>query len=146
MKTVVIRLLIVLAISGSFTSCKKAIEKAKEEAIMNAMTDGVWYVSSFKEGTTDETSSFAGWEFQYFSDGTSVATQTVQVNSVAPVAGTWAGNASNWTFTSAFNTTPPAPLDKLAGTWTVTRAVSTNKGSFSKTEGSITYTMDLTKK
>jgi hypothetical protein len=62
------------------------------------------------------------------------------------VNGTWSGNSSNFTFTANFNSTPPTPLEKLAGTWTVTRAVSTNKASYAKTENSIFYEMDLTKK
>jgi len=148
MKVAITRMFIVLAVCGALTSCKKAIEKAKEKAVVDAMTDGTWYVSSFKQDNTDITSSFNGWEFQYFSDGTSVANKIdpTLTTTTATVAGTWAGNASDWTFTSAFNTTPPAPLEKLAGVWTVTRAVSTNKGSFSKTDAGVTYTMDLTKK
>ena len=122
--------------------CKKAIEAAKEEVVVGAITDGIWTVTSFKQAGIDITSSFSGWEFQYLTNGTSLANKT----GASSVNGTWAGNSSNFTFTANFNTTPPTPLEKLAGTWTVTRAVSTNKASYAKTENGIFYEMDLTKK
>jgi hypothetical protein len=122
--------------------CKKAIEDAKEQAVVNAITDGVWYVSNFAEGGTNTTADFAGWEFRYFDNGTCVANKTGQPT----VNGTWSGNAATWTFTTTFTSVPPAPLPKLAGTWTVTRAVSTNKGSYTKTEAGVVYDLELTKK
>ncbi len=123
-------------------SCKKAVEAAKEEVVVAAITDGVWTVTSFKQSSVDITSSFSGWEFQYLTNGISLANKI----GITTVNGTWAGNTANFTFTANFNSTPPAPLEKLAGTWTVTRAVSSNKGSYAKTEGGVFYEMDLTKK
>jgi hypothetical protein len=122
--------------------CKKAVEAANEEAVVGAITDGIWTVTSFKQSSVDITNNFTGWEFQYLTNGTSLANKT----GTSTVNGTWSGNSSNFTFTANFNSTPPTPLEKLAGTWTVTRAVSTNKASYAKTENSIFYEMDLTKK
>ncbi len=122
--------------------CKKAVDAAKEEVVVGAITDGIWTVTSFKQSSVDITNSFSGWEFQYLTNGTSLANKT----GASTVNGTWSGNSTNFTFTANFNSTPPTPLEKLAGTWTVTRAVSTNKGSYAKTEGGVFYEMDLTKK
>ena len=122
--------------------CKKAVEVAKQEAVVDAITDGIWIVTNFKQGSVDITASFSGWEFQYLPDGKSLANKTGN----STVNGTWLGNSLNFTFTANFSTTPPIPLDKVAGTWTVTRAVSTNKASYAKTEAGVLYEMDLTKK
>lgn len=137
-----ILLLLTTILIISTTSCKKAVEQAKEEAVIGAITDGTWYVSRFVEGGVNITADFTGWEFQYFQNFTSIANKTGN----ASIAGTWSGNATTFAFTASFNTTPPAPLNKLASTWTVTRAVSTTKGSYSRTESGVVYQMDLTKK
>ena len=75
-------------------SCKKAVEAAKEEVVVAAITDGVWTVTSFKQSSVDITSSFSGWEFQYLTNGTSLANKT----GASTVNGTWAGNSINFTF------------------------------------------------
>jgi hypothetical protein len=126
----------------SFSSCKKAIEAAQEQIVVNAITDGVWYISKFTEGGTDITTSFAGWEFTFYSNGTSAGNKTGN----ATVTGTWSGDTNTLSFTTAYTTTPPAPLPKTAGVWLVTRAVSTTKGSYARTTGGITYEMEMTKK
>ncbi len=126
----------------SLAGCKKAIEAAQEQVVVNAITDGVWYISKFTEGGTDITASFAGWEFIFYSNGTSVGNKTGN----ATVTGTWSGNASTLSFVTAYTNTPPAPLPKTAGTWLVTRAVSTTKGSYARTESGVVYEMEMTKK
>lgn len=141
MKKQIIGALAVFTILG-LVSCKKALDKIKEQEIVNAITNGTWIVSKFVENTTNTTADFNGWETIYYDNGTFTSTKTGEPT----VNGTWAGNASNWTFTITYNTTPPVPLTKLAGVWTVTRAVSTDKGSYAKTEGGITYELDMTKK
>jgi hypothetical protein len=124
------------------TSCKKTIDAIKEQVVVDAITDGIWTVTRFTEAGTNKTTDYTGWEFQYFNNGTSVAKKTGQPD----VPGTWSGNAADWTFTATFTVTPPVPLDKLAGVWTVTRAVATNKGSYSRTIGGVVYELELTKK
>jgi hypothetical protein len=127
----------------SLSSCKKAIEAAKEQAVVDAITDGTWYISRFVEGGTDITASFAGWEFVFYSNGTSLGTKTGSPN----VTGTWVGDAATFSFTTTFtSSTVPAPLPKVGGTWVVTRAVSTSKGSYARTVGGVYYEMDMTKK
>ena len=126
----------------SATSCKKAIEAIKEQLVVDAITDGIWTVTKFTETGTNKTSDYTGWEFQYFNNGTSVAKKTGN----ADVPGNWSGNAADFSFTAGFTTTPPVPLEKLAGTWTVTRAVASNKGSYARTTAGIAYELELTKK
>lgn len=124
------------------TGCKKAIEAIKEQAVVDAITDGIWTVTKYTEGGTNKTADYTGWEFQYYNNGTSVARKT----GFTDVPGTWSGNATDWTFTANFTVTPPVPLDKLAGVWTVTRAVAANKGSYARTVGGVVYELELTKK
>jgi hypothetical protein len=125
-----------------FASCKKAIEAAKEQAVVNAITSGVWYVSKFVEAGTEITTSFSGWEFTYYDNGTSAANKTG--NSSVP--GTWSGDAATFTFTAAFTSTPPTPLEKLAGTWLVQIVSSDTKASYARTSGGVEYKLELTKK
>jgi hypothetical protein len=131
-----------LVLFFSITSCKKMIDDIKEQTITNAITDGIWYVSKFVEGGTNSTSSFTGWEAKYLSDGTFTCSKAGETTAT----GTWVGNASDWTFTITFTNTPTSPVEKLGGKWTVTRAVSTDKGSYAKTEGGVTYELEMTKK
>lgn len=131
-----------------FTSCKKAIEAAKEQAVVNAITSGTWYVSKFSQAGTDITTDFSGWEFVYYDNKTCVSNKT----GYATVNGTWGYSGDVATglvyFTSTFTGTAPAPLPKLASTWTlVNQSVSTDsKASYIRTEAGIEYKLELTKK
>lgn len=124
------------------TSCNKAIEAIKEQAVVDAITDGIWTVTKYTEAGTNKTTDYTGWEFQYYNNGTSVARKAGNTD----VPGTWSGNAADWTFTATYTVTPPVPLDKLAGVWTVTRAVAANKGSYARTVAGVVYELELTKK
>ncbi|MBX2931246.1 MAG: hypothetical protein KF781_04765 [Chitinophagaceae bacterium] len=134
-----ILILVVLCISAS---CKKMIDKIKEQTVMDAITNGVWYVSKFVEDGTNNTANFNGWEAKYLDDGTFTCSKTGETTAT----GTWVGNATDWTFKITFTNTPTPPVEKLGGTWTVTRAVSTDKGSYAKTEGGVVYELEMTKK
>lgn len=125
-----------------FTGCKKAIEEAKEKAVITAITSGAWYVSKFTEAGSDITSSFSGWEFTYYDNGTSAANKT----GYAAVPGTWSGDAATFSFTAAFTSTPPTPLEKLAGTWTVQVVSSETKASYARTTAGVEYKLELTRK
>lgn len=141
MKSTVISV-ILLVLFFSTISCKKKIEEIKEQAVVDAMTDGTWTVTRFIENNTNITSGFVGWEIKYFNNNTLTVTKVG--NPV--VNGIWSGDASTFSFTSSFTTAAPAPLEKLPGTWLVTRAVSTNKGSYARNVGGLIDSMDLTKK
>ena len=108
MKTFLPLLLILI----SFTGCKKTIEKLQEDAIIKAMTDGQWKITSFTLNGADITSSFSTYKFQYYSNKTVDAINNGSVEKT----GTWDGDAATMT-TSANFTGVVAPLSHVNGSW-----------------------------
>jgi hypothetical protein len=108
------KLLLLLLVTTSFSSCiKKAIEDSQKQKVIDAVTKGTWYVSSFKTDDNDITSYFDGYLFYFKEDGT---VQAVRNNEV--LNGTWIGDLSTKTITSEFNPAPP-PIVLLNGTWDI---------------------------
>ncbi len=107
--------LVLLAIlTLSEMSCKKQIDDKKEDIIMSAITDGIWIVEFYAENTSDISTDFANYDFQFFKDGKVTGTKTgITTN------GTWLGNASNYTITSTFSTSSDTLL-KMNGVWKLT--------------------------
>lgn len=107
--------LIICLLCISFTSCKKTIDKAKENAVINIMVTGQWYVAKYLKANTDVTADFAGYKFRFYENRTVNAFK----NSVVEKTGTWDGNATDLTITSQF-TNAAYPLILLNGTfkWT----------------------------
>ncbi|MCZ2223071.1 MAG: hypothetical protein LC122_05515 [Chitinophagales bacterium] len=134
--------LIILVLVFSTFGCKKIIDDIKEQTITNAITNGVWYVSKYEEGSNNLTSIFSGWDAVFLNNGTFTLSKVGETTAT----GIWLGNINDWTFTITFNGTPTSPLEKLGGVWTVTRAVSENKGSYSKTVSGVVYNLDMTKR
>src|SRR5690349_14757839 len=95
-----------------FTGCKKAIEKLKQDAVVNAMVDGQWVITSFVQNGTDITTNFTGYKFQYYRDKTVDAIK----DGTLEKKGTWDGDASTMT-TSASFTGVTAPLLLINGSW-----------------------------
>src|SRR5215468_11272245 len=108
------QLLIILSLV-CLAGCKKAIEKKEQDAIMKAMTDGQWVVTSFISDSSNITSDFSAYRFQYFSDYTVNAIKNGTVEST----GNWDGDVHSMNITATF---PNAidPLLLLNGTWHVT--------------------------
>jgi hypothetical protein len=107
-----------LITAGCFTlllllSCKKAIEDKKKDMIMDAMTNGVWIVEQYFEGTNNISGEFLYYEFKFFENGTVTGTKSTEVFN-----GTWEGNVSNYSITSQFPTATN-PLKKLNGVWLI---------------------------
>jgi hypothetical protein len=132
-------LFLILFTSMFLFGCKKTIEKAAENAILKAMTDGQWVVTSFKVDSTDITSDFSSYKFQYYSNYTVDAFK----NGAVEKTGTWQAdpNAMNISgnFPNAIN-----PLDLINGTW----HINDNGWTFVKatmTVGSETRTLRLDK-
>ncbi|HVM88598.1 MAG TPA: hypothetical protein VMT76_10465 [Puia sp.] len=98
----------------SLGSCKKLVQQQEQNAVMNIITNGVWYVTLYNNGGTDITASFSGYVFQFKQDGTVIGTK----DSIS-VAGTWVPNINNYTITSDF---PNAsnPLNRLNAVWKIT--------------------------
>jgi len=96
-------------------SCKKAIEKRAENAIMKAMTDGQWVITSFISDGSNITNDFSPYRFQYFDNYTVDAIKNGTVEST----GNWDGDVNAMNIIASFpNATNPLVL--LNGTWHVT--------------------------
>ncbi|MEJ0102803.1 MAG: hypothetical protein WDO19_09715 [Bacteroidota bacterium] len=98
-----------------FSSCKKAIENALDDAIIKAMTDGQWAITSFKKNGTDITTEFSSYTFQYYSNKTVAAIKDGTVE----YTGTWDGSAVNKTTWASFPG-DSLPVTLLNGTWKIT--------------------------
>lgn len=117
-----------------FSSCKKAAEHILQDAVISAMTNGQWVVTSFTDNGSDITSSFSGYKFQYYSNKTVDAIK----NGTVEETGSWDGSATTMTTWANF---PGAsfPLDLINGTWHIDNnswtfvVASQNTGSESKT-------------
>lgn len=111
------------------TGCKKAIEKLKEDAIVKAMTDGQWVITSFVQDGNTITSDFAGYSFKYFANKTVDAIRNGSVEKT----GTWDGDAATMTTWANFNNAT-TPLNLINGSWHIdnsswTYVVATQTGS-----------------
>lgn len=95
-------------------ACSKAIEDKKEDIILDAMTNGQWYIYSFKEGSTDLSSSFSPYTFQFYRDG-----KVSGFTSETEDKGTWVGDVNTLSIITNF---PAAsePVSKLNATWRIT--------------------------
>jgi hypothetical protein len=102
-----------LFILASSLSCKKAIEKKQRDAIIDAMTNGVWLVEQYFENNVNITSEFQSYLFQFYENGTVKGTLGTEVAS-----GTWAADVDKYTITSEF---PAAtnPVARLNFTWLI---------------------------
>jgi len=106
--------LLVLSLIGSGIACKKQIEQKKEDIIMSAITDGIWVVDYYLENTSDITTNFTNYDFQFYKDGKVTGTKSGNITN-----GTWAGDAINYTITSNF-ASPNDTLTKMNGVWKLT--------------------------
>jgi len=107
-------LLIILSLI-CLAGCKKTIEKKAENAIMKAMTDGQWVITSFISDGSNITTDFSTYRFQYFSNYTVNAIKSGTVEAT----GNWDGDASAMNIIANFpNVTNPLLL--LNGTWHIT--------------------------
>jgi len=107
-------LLIILSLI-CLAGCKKTIEKKAENAIMKAMTDGQWVITSFISDGSNITTDFSTYRFQYFSNYTVNAIKSGTVEAT----GNWDGDASAMNIIANFpNATDPLLL--LNGTWHIT--------------------------
>ena len=124
------RLFIVMLTTLLFTSCEKVIEKAKEDAVITAMTDGQWKVTNYQKGNTDATSSFTGYSFQFYKNQTVDALK----NSTVEKKGTWAGDGTNFTIQASFSNATE-PLILLNGTWQITNTSWTSVNAIQSING-----------
>jgi hypothetical protein len=123
-------LLSVLVCLLVFSGCKKAVEKAKENALMDLITNGQWKVSRYTKGTVNVTSNFIDYKFQFHSNGTVDAIK----NGSFEKSGTWAGNLTTRTIDSYFSNANET-LTLLNGTWQVKKTSSTHVESSQQADG-----------
>src|SRR6185437_1132022 len=65
--------LFILLVASAF-SCKKYVQKQEQNAALSIMTNGLWYVSGYKQATTDITASFSGYLFKFDANNTVTGT------------------------------------------------------------------------
>lgn len=108
-------------------ACKKAIEQKKEEVILDAMTNGQWYIFSFKEGSADITASFSPYTFQFYRNG-----KLSGFTSTTEDKGSWIGDVNALTIATDF---PAAtePIIKLNAVWKITN----NSWDYVKAESTV---------
>jgi hypothetical protein len=103
-----------LFLTASLPSCKKYIQQQEKNAILQIMTTGVWYVTEYKQNSTDITSTFSGYVFKFDANGT-----VTGIKGGVSTTGSWSANISALTISSDF---PGAgdPLKELNETWKIT--------------------------
>lgn len=94
-------------------SCKKAIEKKAHDMLMDVITNGVWIVEQYFEGSNNISGQFLDYTFQFYESG--AVTGTINTTSTN---GTWSGNVSDYTITSDFPSAED-PIKKLNGLWKI---------------------------
>ncbi len=109
-KRIVFSLLILLFFT---LSCKKTIEKKKENAVIEAMTVGRWLVQEYKAAGNNVTTEFTGYEFQFHEDG-----KVDGILSSTTTTGTWVGDLNQMTISSSFPTSA-LPLSRLNAVWKI---------------------------
>ena len=95
-------------------SCRKFIEKQKQQVAENIITDGNWRVSRYVSGDSDLTAAFNGYLFQFKDNGTVDGIMGSQI-----ITGTWSADIASRTISSGF----PAgklPVSLLNYTWKIT--------------------------
>lgn len=95
--------------------CAKTVEKAKENAVISAMTDGQWRMTRFDRAGHDLTTNFASYRFQFQKDNTVQAIN----NGITERTGSWSADPIAQTITSFFANSGE-PVSLLNGTWKVT--------------------------
>lgn len=133
------RIVVILAILTLISGCKKTVQQVVGDAILQAMTDGQWAITSFTQNGTDITTSFSGYKFKYYSNKTVDAIK----NGSLETTGTWDGDATTMT-TSANFSGVSTPLSLVNGTWHITNN-SWTYITVTQTNGSETKTMRLDK-
>lgn len=121
-------------------SCKKTVDKVKEDAAQNYASGTTWLITKFTIDATDISQEYAGWEMKMGDGGICTATSGSTV-----YTGTWSSSNLLAGFTCQFPQTNPAFILRLNGNWTTTSG-SVSKVSFTQAVNGKNYGMELTKK
>jgi hypothetical protein len=107
-------LYLLICLTPLLHSRKKYIQQQEENAIIQDVTTGYWYVQEYLQNDSDITASFSGYLFKFNTNNTVVGT----INGVS-TTGSYAVDISALTITSDFPGAPD-PLKELNETWTIT--------------------------
>ena len=112
------RLLLITGVLAALasSSCKKAIEEKQKQLILQAMTEGRWYVELYKDTTADVTGDFFGYEFQFYEDNKVDGIY----NSVTRSTGAWSADISSYSIIANFPASAGDTLRRLNYTWKLT--------------------------
>jgi hypothetical protein len=113
-------LLAISLISICLLNCSKAKEDLKKSVALQVMTSGRWIVQEFSESSTDKTSLFTPYEFQFFDNGSVNAYFNGQTNN-----GSWVGDAKAGTISANFPTGNDT-LILLNDTWKIDNSTLTS--------------------
>lgn len=105
------KLLPLLLICVLSISCKKYVEKQKEEIAMDIITNGYWKVEYYTEDAIDMTAAYNGYEFKFNDNET--------LNAIKPgstLPGTWKANIADYSITTDFPGSA-LPISSLNGLW-----------------------------
>src|SRR5258705_3843688 len=111
MKKLLLIILSVLLLTG----CKRAIHDVAQNAILDAMTNGQWVITSFTSNGTDLTADFSAYKFQYFRNYNVDAIK----NGIVENTGTWQADAAAMNISANFSNAVN-PLQLINGTWHIT--------------------------
>ena len=115
------RIAVVALLMLTFAGCKKAIENAQIDLLVQRITDGRWKVTGFTKGGKAVTTDFAPYQFQFHKNNTVDAYK----ENVLEKTGSWQGDITTETITSQF-TNAAYPLELLNGTWKITNSTWTS--------------------
>jgi hypothetical protein len=132
-------LIVLLLIVPAVFSCKKLIEKKKEDVVIDAITNGRWFVKEYRAASLYVTAEFNGYEFQFYTDGRVDGFLNTTVTN-----GTWTGDVNQMTITSNFGSAGQ-PLSRLNGLWKITDNSYTNVSAYN-VNGVDTNFLELQKK
>jgi hypothetical protein len=95
-------------------SCKKFIQNQEQKQVIKDVTNGLWYVSKYKQNDSNITAAFSGYVFKF--DENNTVTGIIGIDSTQ---GQWVVDINAKTITSDFPGAPQ-PLSLLNETWNIT--------------------------
>lgn len=107
--------LLLILITGTLFSCKKAIQQKEEDIILDAVTTGLWFVEQYKQDSTNLTTDFTGYDFQFYKNG-----NVDGILGTVIKTGTWTSDISSYTISASFPAASGDTLRLLNHTWKIT--------------------------
>lgn len=124
----------------AFISCKKVVEQQAENFIVALITNNIWLVSNFQEGTNNLTADFGPYEFKFNRDMSVWGSRLGAANEV----GTWEMFSADTSIISNFPSSP-YPVQKLNGKWSFRKTTTSSVEAF-RFENGIELKLSLKKK